>query len=172
MQIAITVFGQKKDIELSELTKIISENECNIVGCQIVRHSDALVGYLIAEGQWNQIVKIESTLRTHLPTLIISIQRMELNKGPMNHLPYSADVVGADSIGIIHKLILFFLDHNVQVEDINSSCFTPMQTSTTLFSVHFILSIPADSQFISLRDAFFEFCDQLSLDAIFEPIKR
>ena len=172
MQIAITVFGQKKDIELSELTKIISENECNIVGCQIVRHSETLVGYLIVEGQWNQIVKIENTLQTQLPALIISIQRFEQKPGPMNHLPYSADVVGADSVGMIHKLILFFLENNIQIEDINSSCFTPMQTATALFSAHFILCIPADSQIISLRDAFFEFCDQLSLDAIFEPLKR
>ena len=140
MQIAITVFGQKKDIELSELTKVISENECNILGCQVERHSDTLVGYLIVEGQWNQIVKIENALQTHLPTLIISIQRFELNNGPVNHLPYSADVVGPDSVGIIHRLILFFLEHNVQVEDINSSCFTPTQTSTALFSVHFIRS--------------------------------
>ena len=123
MQIAITVFGQKKDIELSELTKIISENECNILGCQIVRHSETLVGYLIVEGQWNQIVKIENALRTHLPTLIISVQRFELDQGPSKHLPYLADVVGADSVGIIHKLILFFLEHNVQVglDDLTAS---------------------------------------------------
>ena len=172
MQIAVTVFGQKKEIELSELTKIISENECNIVGCQVERHSETLVGYLIVEGQWNQIVKIENALQIHLPTLIISIQRLDLKKGPMNHLPYSVDIVGADSVGMIHKLVLFFLEHNVQVEEINSSCFTPAQTSTALFSVHFILSVPADSHIISLRDAFFEFCDPLGLDGIFEPIKR
>ncbi len=172
MQIAITVFGRNKDIELSELTKIICENECNILGCQVVRHFDTLVGYLIVEGQWNQIVKIESMLQSQLSTLIISIQRFEPIKDPMKYLPYSADVVGADSIGIINKLILFFLEHSVQIEDVNSSCFTPVQTSADLFSAHFILSIPSDSQIISLRDAFFEFCDQLSLDAIFEPIKR
>jgi glycine cleavage system transcriptional repressor len=40
-----------------------------------------------------------------------------------------------------------------------------------MFSVHLTVDIPASLQIAMLRDEFMDFCDQLNLDAVIEPIK-
>jgi glycine cleavage system transcriptional repressor len=35
-----------------------------------------------------------------------------------------------------------------------------------------IVRIPAGMRIVSLRDEFLDFCDQMNLDAILEPVKR
>jgi len=44
-------------------------------------------------------------------------------------------------------------------------------TGTPMFSVHLTVDIPASLQIALLRDEFMDFCDQLNLDAVIEPIK-
>jgi glycine cleavage system transcriptional repressor len=41
-----------------------------------------------------------------------------------------------------------------------------------MFSVHLTVDIPADIQIATLREEFMDFCDQLNLDAIIEPLKN
>jgi glycine cleavage system transcriptional repressor len=40
-----------------------------------------------------------------------------------------------------------------------------------MFSVHLTVDIPATLQIAALREEFMDFCDQLNLDAVIEPIK-
>ena len=40
-----------------------------------------------------------------------------------------------------------------------------------MFAVHIAVDIPADMQIAALREEFMDFCDQLNLDAVIEPIK-
>jgi glycine cleavage system transcriptional repressor len=44
-------------------------------------------------------------------------------------------------------------------------------TGTPMFSVHLTVEIPATLQISALREEFMEFCDQLNLDAVIEPVK-
>ena len=40
-----------------------------------------------------------------------------------------------------------------------------------MFSVHMLLDVPGEIQIASLREEFLDFCDQLNLDAVIEPMK-
>ena len=40
-----------------------------------------------------------------------------------------------------------------------------------MFAVHMCLDVPADTHIATLREEFLEFCDQLNLDAVIEPLK-
>jgi glycine cleavage system transcriptional repressor len=41
-----------------------------------------------------------------------------------------------------------------------------------MFSVQMFINIPAGLHISGLREEFMEFCDQLNLDAILEPVKN
>ena len=41
-----------------------------------------------------------------------------------------------------------------------------------MFSVQMFINIPAGIHIAGLREEFMEFCDQLNLDAIMEPVKN
>ena len=40
-----------------------------------------------------------------------------------------------------------------------------------MFSLHMTINVPAHTLIAALRDEFLDFCEQLNLDAIIEPVK-
>jgi glycine cleavage system transcriptional repressor len=52
-----------------------------------------------------------------------------------------------------------------------TSSYAAAHTGTPMFSVHLTVDIPASQQISALRDEFMDFCDQLNLDAVMEPVK-
>ena len=44
-------------------------------------------------------------------------------------------------------------------------------TGTPMFSVNLAIGIPASMHIAMLREEFLDFCDDLNLDAVLEPIK-
>ena len=40
-----------------------------------------------------------------------------------------------------------------------------------MFSLHMTISVPTDISIAAMRNEFMDFCDQLNLDAIMEPVK-
>jgi glycine cleavage system transcriptional repressor len=41
-----------------------------------------------------------------------------------------------------------------------------------MFSVHMTVHVPASTHISTLREEFMEFCDELNLDALIEPVKN
>ena len=44
-------------------------------------------------------------------------------------------------------------------------------SATTMFSMHMVINIPANTSISSIRGDFMDFCDQLNLDGVLEPVK-
>jgi len=86
-------------------------------------------------------------------------------------LPYAVDVVALDNPGIVHNLANFFSSREINIQDLSTSFYAAAHTGTQMFSVHMRVDIPAQLHIATLRDEFMDFCDQLNLDAIIEPVK-
>ena len=56
-------------------------------------------------------------------------------------------------------------------EDMVTSSYAAPHTGTPMFSMRLKVEIPADISISRLREEFFEFCDELNLDAVIEPFK-
>ena len=88
-------------------------------------------------------------------------------------LPYAIDVVGLDQPGIVHRLSRVLrlaqrrdrrsLDPQLSGRTYGrADVLGADATSTSLLGVHIA----------ALREEFMEFCDQLNVDAIMEPVKH
>lgn len=84
-------------------------------------------------------------------------------------LSYNVNIHALDHQGIVHNLARFFSDRNINIEDLNTSSYAAPHTGSKMFSVDLKISIPDNISISNIRDAFIEHCDNLNLDASFEP---
>jgi len=66
----------------------------------------------------------------------------------------------------------FLTMHGIEIEEVSGSSYQAPYIATSVFSTKFIVLIPPEVRLLSLREEFLDFCDQLNIDAILEPIKR
>ncbi len=98
-------------------------------------------------------------------------QRAKTREPEHDLMPYAVEVVAVDQTGIVHQIAQFFAQRRINIEDLYSGNYAAAHTGTPMFSLHMTISIPIDISIAALRNEFMDFCDQLNLDAIMEPVK-
>ena len=176
MQLVITVLGEDRPDLIVELTRTIREAKCTILESRMTELGLEFAGHLLVEGNWNHIVRLENALeslagRCNLKLQLLRAREIE-NPEEENNLPYAVDVFATDQINNIHELSGFLASRNIDIMDLSTSRYPAPFTGSPLFLAHLIVKVPAGTRIVSLRDEFLDFCDQLNLDAILEPVKR
>lgn len=158
---------------IERLTRAITDCGCTIGESNVSILGDELCVQMIIGGSWDTIAKIETTLQRHEqdPGLEIITRRTKFPANQPQLLPYAIDVVGLDKQGIVHKIVRFMLDNQVVIQQLQSHCYTAGASSTRMYSLHMGIGIPPDLSIASVRGDFMDYCDQLNLDAIMEPVK-
>jgi glycine cleavage system transcriptional repressor len=82
------------------------------------------------------------------------------------------DVVGLDQPGMVHNLSGFFAQRKVEIGEVSTRSYTAAHTGAPMFSVQMFINIPSSVHIAGLREEFMDFCDQLNVDAIMEPVKH
>jgi len=178
MQLAITVLGENRPDLIVELTRAIKEAKCTILESRMTELGLEFAGHLLVEGNWNHIARLENALETLGNRFALKFQliRSKEQETPTEEddsaLPYAIDIFATDQINNIHDLSDFLAARGVAIIDLSTSRYSAPYTGSPLFLAHMIVKIPAGMRIVSLRDEFLDFCDQMNLDAILEPVKR
>jgi len=174
MQLAITVLGHNRNYFITEIVSTISDCKCSILEIRYSRLEQADAAYLLIHGNWNQIAKFENVIETVEKRLDIKIHllRPERDRKEKDFLPYSLETLSVDRDNIIESVTSFLTLRGIEVEEISGSSYQAPYISTSVFSTKFVVLIPPEIRLLSLREEFLDFCDQLNIDAILEPIKR
>ncbi len=134
---------------------------------------DRIAIMMLLSGTWDAIAKIENLLarlESDLEFTLIA-QRAKTREPEHDLMPYAVEVVAVDQTGIVHQIAQFFAQRRINIEDLYSGNYAAAHTGTPMFSLHMTISIPIDISIAALRNEFMDFCDQLNLDAIMEPVK-
>lgn len=171
--VAISAIGVNRPKLIEPFIKAIRDCGCNIVDSRMTVLGDRLAMMLLLSGPWDAIAKIENLLPRLEEQLELEaiVQRTEPRKPEGGLMPYAVEVVAVDNIGIVHDITQFFAEREINVEDLYSGTYAAAHTGTQMFSLHMTIGIPTDVSIASLRGEFMEFCDQLNLDSIMEPVK-
>ena len=177
MQLLITVLGSNNPDLIIELTRTIKEAKCTVVESRMTELGKEFAGHLMVEGNWNHIARLENSIEALASRFQLKVQMMRAREvdpsdGEETGLPYAIDIFATDQINNIHDLSEFLASRGVSILDISSSRYPAPYTTAPLFLAHMIVRIPAGTRIVSLRDEFLDFCDQMNLDAILEPVKR
>lgn len=174
MQLAITVLGNNPINFIAEILAVIRECKCNILEIRSSSLAQATAAYLLVDGNWNQVAKLENMLDVIERRIDIKIHtlRPEPREKGKDFIPYSLETLSLDKDNVVDSIVSFLHVRNIAVEEITASSYQAPYIQNTVFSTKFIILIPPQLHLLSLREEFLDFCDQLNIDAILEPIKR
>jgi glycine cleavage system transcriptional repressor len=172
-QLVIAAIGEDRPGLVDSLSGWILDGGCNIADSRMTVLGGEFAVLLLVEGQWNSLAKLEDQLDQVQERLgmSISLKRTEQKKPVGNLLPYAVDVVALDNPGIVHHLANFFCRRGINIKDLSTASYSAAHTGTQMFSVHMGLDVPGETQISGLREEFLDFCDQMNLDAVIEPMK-
>ncbi len=171
--LVISALGEDRPGIVQELSRVILDAGCNIEDSRMTVLGGEFAVILLVSGNWNNIAKLESALggaERRLGLTIVS-KRTEARRPAADLLPYSVDVVALDHPGIVHHLAEFFSSRDINIEELSTATYAAAHTGTPMFSVHMTVNVPANVHIASLREEFMDFCDELNLDAVLEPVK-
>jgi glycine cleavage system transcriptional repressor len=172
-QLVLSALGEDKPGIIDELSRCITDSGCNINDSRMTVLGGEFAILLLVDGNWNTIAKFEDQIPALRERLGLSITARRTARKPASkdQLPYGVDVVSLDQPGIVHNLASFFSKRQINIQEMATSTYAAAHTGTPMFSVHLTVDIPASQQISALRDEFMDFCDQLNLDAVMEPVK-
>ncbi len=174
MQLAFSVLGGSKSDILAEILPAVSECLCNIVEIRFSQLDYSNAAYLLIEGNWNEVAKLETMLDNinKRPDIFINSMRPEDTFEDDDYVPYSLETICSDRINLVQCISTFLIERNMIINEISGSRYRTSYIDTPVFSTKFIIFVPPGLRLLSLREEFLDFCDQLNIDAILEPIKR
>lgn len=178
MQLAITILGENKPDLIIELTRTIKDAKCTVLESRMTELGLEFAGHLLVEGNWNHVARLENAMEAFSNRFGLRVQllRAQEQEQPTPEeelgLPYAIDIFATDQINNIHDLSEFLASRGVSILDLSTSRYPAPYTGAPLFLAHMIVRIPQGMRIVSLRDEFLDFCDQMNLDAILEPVKR
>ncbi len=174
MQLTISALGKKSTKFIAEILSIISSCNCTVQNIKSSNLGQSTALYILVDGNWNHIAKVETLLDSLQKRLEIQIQtlRPEPNKQKPTYIPYSLETISIDRHNVIEDITQFFYEREVCIDEINATRYPAPYVETAIFSSKFILLVPPQVRLIMLREEFLDFCDTLNIDAVIEPIKR
>ncbi len=171
--IVITAMGSDRPGVVHDLTKAVLECGGNIVESRMTALGSEFAMLLLVSGNWHTLARLESELKKvgESSDLSVTVKRTEARTRRENMLPYAVDVVCLDQPGIVFNLATFFSAREIDIAELNTRSYAAAHTGAPMFSVQMTINVPGEIQISALRDEFMDFCDQLNLDAIMEPVK-
>lgn len=171
--LVISALGEDRAGIVNELSRVISDTGCNIEDSRMTVLGGDFAIILLVEGRWNELAKLEAALPGvgRRLGLAVNAKRTTPARREGNLLPYTVEVVSIDHPGIVNQLANFFSSREINIRDMATTSYAAAHTGTPMFQVQMTVDVPAAMHIARLREDFMDFCDQLNLDAIIEPVK-
>jgi glycine cleavage system transcriptional repressor len=169
----ISAVGPDRPGVVHDLSRIVLDCGGNIVESRMTALGSEFAMLLLVSGNWHTLAKLEGELERagRKDGLAIHVRSTEKRRSEETLLPYAVDVVCMDQSGIVFNLARFFSSRNIEIAELNTRSYAAAHTGAPMFSVQMVANIPGKTSIAALREEFMDFCDQLNLDAILEPVK-
>lgn len=171
--LVITALGDHDPRIIEHFTRAVKDCGCTISESRMVALGDCFAMIMMLAGTWDAVAKMEDLLprleeRLHLS---ITSSRSQPQRPNQSLMPYAIDVVSFDQIGVVHDITKFIANNNIDIQALYTNSYKAAHTDTPMISLHMTINIPTNVSIAALRGDFMDFCDQLNLDAIMEPVK-
>lgn len=177
MQLAITVLGNKTDGLIAEVLSAVSACQCSVLELHTSNLTEITSVYALVDGNWNHVAKLEGILESFRQRFLVQVSLLR----PQEHVtppdipegvPYTLETISMEKKDLLFEVTSFLVERGIFIDEINASLHPAMLFSNPVFSTRFSLVVPPNVRILSLREEFLDFCDNLNIDAILEPIKR
>ena len=169
--LVITASGEDRVGLVDRLSSKITESGCNIEESRMAVLGGQFALIMLLSGPWNALSKLDGQMELLGNQLGLTIihKRTQQRQRTQPAVPYTVDVVAMDHPGIVRDLAAFFSRNGINIEELQTDTYPAPHTGTPMFSVTMTVGINADVHIPTLRGNFLDYCDDLNLDASFEP---
>ena len=169
----ISVLGLAQPNLMDNLFEAANDCGCNVEDGRMSKLGGEFALFVMLSGTWDAIAKIENNIPKLEKKLgvNISFRRTETRQTISTSVPYAIEVVSINRTGLVYDISRFFTSRYIGIEDMYSGCYQASHTGAEMFSLQLTISIPTEISIATLRGEFMEFCDQLNIDSIMEPVK-
>lgn len=171
--LVLSAVGSDRKGVVRDLTRIVLDCGGNILESRMTALAAEFAVLMLISGKWHTLNRLEKELDrlAEAGQLNIQLKRTEARGMRDSLLPYAVDVVCLDQPGIVHNLAGFYAARDIEIAELNTRSYAAAHTGAPMFSVQMTVNIPSSVHISALREEFMDFCDQLNLDAIMEPVK-
>ncbi|MGQ0384593.1 MAG: glycine cleavage system protein R [Gammaproteobacteria bacterium] len=171
--IAISAIGDDRIGLVHDLSKVVTDCGGSISESRMAALGNEFAMLLLVAGNWHSIARIETELAKLAESAGMTIQVRRTAERPAREdmVPYSVDVVCIDQAGIVSGMSGFFASRGIDIGELSTRGYAAAHTGAQMFSVYMIVNVPSRIHVGALREEFMDFCDQMNLDAILEPVK-
>jgi glycine cleavage system transcriptional repressor len=172
--IAISAIGDDRIGLVHDVSRIVADCGGSISESRMAALGSDFAMLLLVSGNWHSIARIETDLSKLAETSGVTIQVRRTAQRPVREdmVPYSVDVVCIDQSGIVSGLSGFFSSRGIDIGELSTRGYAAAHTGAQMFSVYMVINVPSRIHVGALREEFMDFCDQMNLDAILEPVKN
>ncbi len=171
--LVVTAIGQDRAGIVKNFTKTISEHDCNIEDSRMSILGGEFAMILLISGHWNAIAKLETALSRVADSLQLQVSAKHTDQRQIQPtmLSYQVEVLSIDRPGIVHQTAEFFSKRQINIDNLSSDAYRAAHTGTPMFSLNLMVNIPANLSIADLRDQFLDFCDEMNMDGVIEPLR-
>lgn len=171
--LVVTAVGTDRPGIVNGLSKAITDCGCSIEDSRMSILGDEFAIILLLSGPWNAVAKAESALLKAADELDLNLytKRTEPRQPRPNLLSYHVEALALNQPGLVHRVAEFFSSRQINIESLNTSAYNAAHTGTPMFAMSLTINVPATIAIAELRDQFLDFCDELNLDGMIEPVR-
>lgn len=172
-QLVLSALGADRPGIINELSRAVLECGCNILDSRMAVLGGDFALLMQLDGNWNTLAKLEGQVDGLEKRLGLNItsRRTHSPVPGKDLMPYAVEVVALDQPGIVHNLARFFSQRDINIQEMITSSYAAAHSGTPMYSVQLRIDIRSGVRISDLREDFAEFCDNLNLDAVIEPVK-
>jgi glycine cleavage system transcriptional repressor len=171
--LVINASGDDKVGLVDRLSTRIADAGCNIEESRMAVLGGRFALITLVSGPWHALSRLETQLPALGQQLGLTIihERAQRKERKQQAIPYNVELVTMDRPGIVRSLAAFFARNGINIEELQTSTYLATHTGTPMFSVIMTVGVPAGVHIATLRGDFLDYCDDLNLDATFEPVR-
>jgi len=171
--IAISAIGDDRIGLVHDLSKVVADCGGSISESRMTALGSDFAMLMLVAGNWHSVARIETDLAklAEASGVTIQVRRTTQRAVREDMVPYSVDVVCIDQAGIVSGLSGFFAARGIDIGELSTRGYAAAHTGAQMFSVYMVVNVPSRIHVGALREEFMDFCDQMNLDAILEPVK-
>ena len=171
--LVITIIGPDRRGLVAKITEEIVAKNANIEESHMARLGGEFAVIMMVSGSWDNVAKLENSLPSLSKKLDLTTTIKHTSQRTSSPaLAYSVNVVALDNPGIVHEIAQYFSQQNINIDDLQTGTYSAPHTGTQMFNLTMTIRLAADTHIASLREEFMDFCDDLNLDAIIEPMRH
>jgi len=159
--LVLTAMGSDRTGCVSELTKLASECECNILDSRMAIFGSEFTFIMLLKGDARAINKIE----VRFPAVAHSLELITMMKRTSGHRTfdlvkhYQAEYAGIDQPGILKSMTAFFATRKIDISSLKSE----IDPVTNIMSANILFALTERISFEELEHDFLELCQQTNV---------